>query len=115
MCQCLGPLVLFTVLIAASTFRYNNKHRRAAPYRLNRVSIHIWQALRVDQKMFVRGTCPVHHVGRGDSEPITPRNSSASGQLTANASLTRLVVSLIRTATLSSRGAFYCEAIKNLS
>jgi hypothetical protein len=35
--------------------------------------------------------------------PTSPRNSAASGQLEANANLTRLAVSLIRTAILSNR------------
>jgi hypothetical protein len=35
--------------------------------------------------------------------PTSPRNSAASGQLEANAKLTRLAVSLIRTAIFSNR------------
>jgi NAD(P)-dependent dehydrogenase (short-subunit alcohol dehydrogenase family) len=49
------------------------------------------------------------HGGRKISVPIKPRNDAASGQLAANASLTRLVVSLIRTAIkLASCGAAVC-------
>jgi len=44
------------------------------------------------------GTHPVVHVGRRLSAPTRLRNNAASGQLAANASLTRLAVSLTRAA-----------------
>src|SRR5664279_4831306 len=77
----------------------------AAPLRcwLDRVSDHIWQALEVDRIQFVRGTRPGAHVGRSSRDPIRSRNSSASGQLVANANLILLAVSLIRTATFNNR------------
>ena len=43
-------------------------------------------------------------VGRRINVPTNPRNRAASGQLAANARLTRLAVSLIRTAIFSKRG-----------
>jgi hypothetical protein len=52
---------------------------------------------------FYGDTCPIVHVGRGISAPINLRNSAASGQLAANASLIRLAVSSIRTAIFSNR------------
>src|SRR5271154_130990 len=70
---------------------------------LGRVSGHICEALEVDQTGFYRGTCPTAYVGRRISAPINPRNSAASGQLAANASLIRVVVSLIRTAIFNNR------------
>ena len=70
---------------------------------LDRVSDRICEASGVDQEGFDTGIRPIAHVGRKISVPSNPRNSSASGQLAANASLTRLVVSLIRTAIFSNR------------
>ena len=49
------------------------------------------------------GTRPDAHAGRKAKLRIKPRNSAASGRLAANASLTRLLVSLIRTAIFSKR------------
>jgi len=63
----------------------------------------ICEALKVDQARIYRGTCRIAHVGRGISAPINPRNKVASGQLAANASLIRVVVSLIHTAIFSNR------------
>src|SRR4029077_12230619 len=70
---------------------------------LDRFSDHICEASGVDQQRFGSGIRPIAHVGRQISVPINPRNSAASGQLAANASLTRLVVSLTRTAIFSNR------------
>ena len=42
--------------------------------------------------------------------PTSPWNSAASAQLAANAGLTRLVVTLIRTAIFSSGGYFLTNA-----
>src|SRR5271166_2487664 len=75
-------------------------HRRCW---LDRVSDRIWEALKVDQVGFDRGTCPAAHVGRGISAPIKPRNKAASGRFAANDSLIRLAVSLIRTAIFNNR------------
>src|ERR1700685_1916274 len=49
------------------------------------------------------GTRPGDQLGCRISVFTKPRNSAASGQLAANASLIRVAVSLIRTATLSNR------------
>src|ERR1700719_4616781 len=70
---------------------------------LDRFSDRICQAPGVDREGFDTGIRPIAHVGRKISVPSNPRNSSASGQLAANASLTRLVVSLTRTAIFSNR------------
>jgi hypothetical protein len=70
---------------------------------LDHFSDRICEASGVDQRRFDTGIRPIAHVGRKISVPINPRNSSASGQFAANASLIRLVVSLIRTAIFSNR------------
>jgi ParB/RepB/Spo0J family partition protein len=70
---------------------------------LIRILLSICEASGVDQQGFRRGIRPAAHVGRSASVPTKLRNSSASGQLAANASLTRLAVSLIRTAIFNSR------------
>ena len=70
---------------------------------LRRVLDRICKALEVDQTWFYRSTCPTDYVGRRISAPIIPRNKAASGQFAANASLIRVVVSLIRTAIFSNR------------
>src|ERR1700733_1233126 len=75
----------------------------SAPGWADRFSDHICEASGVDQQEFDTGIRPIAHVGRKISVPINPRNSAASGQLAANASLTRLVASLIRTAIFSNR------------
>ena len=49
------------------------------------------------------GTRLADHVGRGIIEVINSRNSAASGQFAANASLIRLAVSLTRTAIFNRR------------
>ena len=59
--------------------------------------------MEVDWKGFGGGIRPIVHAGWVISTPTSPRNRSASGQLEAKASLTRLAVSLIRTATFSNR------------
>jgi hypothetical protein len=70
---------------------------------LDRFSDYFCEASGVDQQGFGSGIRPIAHVVRKISVPIKPRNSAASGQLAANASLTRLVVSLTRTAIFSNR------------
>jgi len=50
-----------------------------------------------------RGIRPIAHVGRRINVPTSPRNRAASGQWLANASRTRLAVSLICTAILNNR------------
>ena len=69
---------------------------------LDRFSERICQASGVNQEEFDKGIRAVAHVGRKISVPTNPRNNAASGQLAANASLIRRVVSLIRTAIFSN-------------
>jgi len=61
------------------------------------------QGARVDPQRFRRGIRPTAHVGHSGSAPTKLRNSSASGQSAANASRTRLAVSLISTAIFNNR------------
>src|ERR1700687_1762322 len=76
---------------------------QSAPGWVDRFSDRICEASGVDQEGFDTGIRPIAHVGRKISVPSNPWNSAASGQLAANTSLTRLVVSLIRTAIFSNR------------
>ena len=50
-----------------------------------------------------RALAPFAHVGRRVSVPTNPRNNAASGQLEADASPTRVAVSLIRAAIFSKQ------------